>query len=125
MQNRGFTLTELLIAMAIVAILAFIAVPSYSRYVAKSRQQDAKSQLMAIRQAQEIYKLQYGSYTTNTTLLSGWLGTLNRYNFSVTAADATTFTAKATGNIDGDATNDVWQIDQSGTMTNTTDDVNS
>lgn len=125
MVRRAFTLTELLIAMAIMAILALIAMPGYSRYVAKSRQQDARSQLMAIRQAQEIYKLQYGSYTANTALLSGWLGTLNRYTFCVTGADATTFTARATGNIDGDATNDVWQMDQSGTMTNTTDDVNS
>jgi prepilin-type N-terminal cleavage/methylation domain-containing protein len=125
MHNKGFTLTELLIAMAIMAILALVALPGYSRYVARSRQQDARSQLMAIRQAQEIYKLQYGSYTANTTLLSGWLGTLNRYTFSVTGADASAFTARATGNIDGDPTKDVWQIDQSGTMTNTTDDVNS
>lgn len=111
--------------MAIMAIIALIALPGYSKYVARARQQDAKSQLMAIRQAQEIYKLQYGSYTANTALLSGWVGTLNKYTFSVTAADATTFTARGTGNIDGDATSDVWQIDQSGTMTNTTDDVNS
>lgn len=123
MKKTAFTLTELLIAMAILAILASFAVPSYSRYVARSRQQDAKSQLMAIRQAQEIYRLQYGGYTDNTALLSGWLGTLNRYAFSVIAADSTTFAACATGNIDGDATKDVWQIDQSGMMTNTTDDV--
>jgi prepilin-type N-terminal cleavage/methylation domain-containing protein len=124
-MEKAFTLIELLIAMAIMAILALIVLPGYSRYVAKARQQDAKSQLMAIRQAQEIYKLQYGGYTTNTALLSGWVGTLNRYAFSVTVADAATFTARAIGNIDGDATDDVWQIDQSGTMTNTTDDVNS
>lgn len=111
--------------MAIMAIIALIALPGYSRYVARARQQDAKSQLMVIRQAQEIYRLQYNGYTSNTALLSGWIGTLNRYTFTITAASATAFTAQATGNIDGDTTNDVWQIDHSGTMTNPTDDVNS
>lgn len=111
--------------MAVMAILALVALPAYSRYVARARQEDAKSQLMVIRQAQEIYKLQYGGYTTDTALLSGWLNTLNRYTFSVIGADAATFTARAIGNIDGDATTDVWQIDHSGTMKNTMDDVNS
>lgn len=125
MRNHGFTLAELLIVVIVVAILAGIAYPSYQRYISRARQQDARSQLMAIRQAQEIYKLQYGGYTSNTSLLSGWVDTLNRYGFSITAATATTFTAQGTGNIDGDATNDVWQIDQTGSMTNTTDDVTS
>jgi prepilin-type N-terminal cleavage/methylation domain-containing protein len=125
MEKRAFTLAELIISMAIVAIIALIALPSYNRYVANARQQDAKAQLMSIRQAQEIYRLQYGSYTDNTALLSGWVTTLNRYTFSVKTATATTFTAQGTGNIDGDATNDVWQINESGTLTNPINDINS
>ena len=34
--NRGFTLVELIVAMVILAILAAIAIPSYSSYVLKS-----------------------------------------------------------------------------------------
>ena len=124
-RKNGFTLIEMLITIAIMSIIVAIALPLYSTYVAKARQQDAKGQLMAIRQAQEIYKLQYGAYTTVTAGLSGWQGTLGRYTFAVTAANATTFSASATGNIDSDATNDVWTMDQDGNLLNTTNDVNN
>jgi prepilin-type N-terminal cleavage/methylation domain-containing protein len=124
-RKNGFTLIELLITIAIMGILVAIALPVYSKYVAKARQQDAKGQIMAIRQAQEIYKLQYGTYTAVTAGLSGWQNTLGAYTFAVTAANATTFSASATGNIDSDATNDVWTMDQDGNLVNTTNDVNN
>jgi type IV pilus assembly protein PilE len=125
MRDKGFTLIELLISLVIIGLLAAIAVPSYTRYTAKSRQSDAQAQLAAVRQAEEIYKFQYGSYTTTTGSLSGWLGTKGYYTFSVIAANATTFTARASGNIDQDTTVDVWTMDQDGTLTNVTNDVNS
>ena len=45
----------------------------------------------------------------------------SRYTYAMVAT-ANTFTCTATGNLDDDATNDVWTIDQTGTLTNTTDD---
>jgi prepilin-type N-terminal cleavage/methylation domain-containing protein len=124
-RKCGFTLIEMLITIAVMGAIVMIALPQYSRYIAKSRQQDAKGQLMAIRQAQEIYKLQYGTYTTVTAVLTGWRSTAGRYTFAVTAADATTFSASATGNVDTDATNDVWTMDQDGNLVNTTNDVDN
>jgi type IV pilus assembly protein PilE len=124
-RKNGFTLIEMLITIAVMGTLAMIALPQYSSYVAKSRQADAQAQLMAIRQAQEIYKLQYQSYTTVTANLSGWQDTVGKYTFAITAADATTFSASATGNIDSDATLDVWTIDQDGNLVNTSNDVNN
>jgi prepilin-type N-terminal cleavage/methylation domain-containing protein len=121
--GRGFTLIELLITMAILAIVVSIALPMYTRYVARARQEDARVQLTAIRQAQEMYKLQYNTYTDQTSLLSGWKATSGRYAFSITGFSPTTFAAQADGNIDGDATHDIWTIDQEGSLNNTTDDV--
>jgi type IV pilus assembly protein PilE len=45
-SNRGFTLIELMIAVAVVSILATIAVASYSSQVKKSRRTDARSALL-------------------------------------------------------------------------------
>ena len=124
-RKNGFTLIELLITIAVMSVIVMIALPQYSKYVAKSRQQEAKAQLMAVRQAQEIYKFQSGTYTTVTANLSGWKGTSGRYTFALTAAGAATFSASATGNIDSDATNDVWTIDQDGSLLNTSNDVDN
>jgi prepilin-type N-terminal cleavage/methylation domain-containing protein len=123
MGRNGYTLLEMLITVVLISIIAALAVPLYARYAAQARQADAQVQLTAIRQAQEMYKLQNGSYTTNTASLSGWKTTVNRYTFEMVSAGATAFSARATGNIDGDATNDVWTMDQDGVLANTTDDV--
>ncbi|MCB5188826.1 prepilin-type N-terminal cleavage/methylation domain-containing protein [Methylobacillus caricis] len=52
-SNKGFTLIELMIVVAIIAILASIAVPSYSKYVARAKVAEAISQLSDIRNRME------------------------------------------------------------------------
>ena len=47
-KKEGFTLIELMIVVAIVAILAAIALPSYERYVKKSRARGASADLVAL-----------------------------------------------------------------------------
>jgi len=48
--------------LAVMSTLVVIALPLYTKYVARSRQQEAKAQASWLSgQAQEIYKLQYGS----------------------------------------------------------------
>ncbi len=60
--SRGFTLIELMIAVAIVAILASIALPNYREYVARARRAEAQTQLMSGSQFVERYFTANGTY---------------------------------------------------------------
>jgi type IV pilus assembly protein PilE len=54
-RSRGFTLIELMIAVAIIAVLAAIAIPSYSEYIRRSRVTEAISTLSGMRVKMEQY----------------------------------------------------------------------
>lgn len=60
--SRGFTLVELMITMAIVAVLAAIAYPAYNKYVLKGRRAEGRAALTAVLQQQERYYTQFGKY---------------------------------------------------------------
>ncbi len=65
-EQKGFTLIELMITVAIVAILASIAYPSYKEYVAKSRRAEARSVLMAAQQWMERFYSENYRYDQNS-----------------------------------------------------------
>jgi type IV pilus assembly protein PilE len=65
-QKRGFSLIELMVVLAIIAILAAIAIPSYGRYAFRARRPDGQELLLRIANAQERYYAtnnHYGSLT--------------------------------------------------------------
>ena len=70
-NTPGFSLLELLITLAIVAILATITVPSYSGFVAKSRRGDAMAALVQVQLAQERWRNNHVDYAGDLQTL-GW-----------------------------------------------------
>jgi type IV pilus assembly protein PilE len=69
-DTRGFTLIELMVVVAVVAILSAVALPSYLRYVNRTHRGDAAAKLEEARSYMETF---YGA---------------NQYNYAVTVAGA-------------------------------------
>ncbi|MEZ9594672.1 type IV pilin protein [Shewanella sp. 10N.261.52.F9] len=68
-NNKGFSLIELMIAVAIIGILASVAYPSYVQYVAKGARADGLAALLEVANLQEQYYLDNRVYATDMTQL--------------------------------------------------------
>lgn len=66
-RRRGFTLIELMIVVAVIAILTTIAVPMYSKQIRESRRADAKTALLDLASREERYYTVNNVYTSNLT----------------------------------------------------------
>ena len=106
-DRGGFTLIELIVTAAIIALLAAVAIPQYSQYVARANRTAAKQFILTIASKQEQYILDARQYAT--AIFGAGAGSLNltqptetnRYDFTLAACPApptpcTTYTITAT-----------------------------
>lgn len=133
-RHAGFTLIELMIAVAVVGVLAGIAYPSYKEYVMKSRRSDAKTGLLALQMAQDKFRTNCIQYATTmstnsadydcdsaTSTFKAVVDSTSSpdgyYTLSIVAADDDSYSLKATrlstGAQNGDKCGD-FQIDENG-----------
>ena len=124
-SERGFTLLEVMIVVAILAILTAIAVPSYQESIRRGHRSEARAALLQAAQFMERVRTERNSYAPGTVIpaLPGSLaqlpvGGVARYTLSVTAATATTYTVVATpaGVMSGDVCGGL-SVDQTGLRT--------
>ena len=172
-KNKGFSLVELMVVVAIIGVLATIAVPQLNQWVAKARQAEAKSSLSGLYTAMKGFyaenQLYFGNFNAIGLRPEGSLR--YGYGFSkgtdlpsgVTASDSdkteintaatgvctgagstctvltfpgsaqpqfaagtwslSSFTAEATGDIDGDTDPDTWTINETKTIANAPKDL--
>jgi type IV pilus assembly protein PilE len=87
-RNRGFTLIELFIVIAVIAILAAIAVPNYQGYLRKSARSAAQAQMMDIANRQQQFLLANRVFVTDVELEASGFAleekVSSRYTYDVT-----------------------------------------
>lgn len=92
-KNKGFTLIELMITVAIVGILASVAFASYNNQAIKAHRTDAKNKLFEIMSREEKYMSENNTYVTDLTQIG--------YSSSKPNSDNGYYTISAAANANG------------------------
>ena len=115
-RARGFTLIELMITVAIAAILASVALPMYRTYVQRGRIIDATSKLSDFRVRMEQYFMDNRTYDK-----AGKCGVDDptdtpdaAFTIACTGSSATAYTVTATGKTSKGMKDFVYEINQAG-----------
>lgn len=120
--QKGFTLIELMVVVAVIGILASVAVPAYQDYVTRSKIADATSALSRDRVQLEQFYQDNRRYSTavGSAVCGGTRPTSNYFTITCVATDPNpqTYTLTATGinSMNGFT----YTVDQSNTKTSTT-----
>ena len=148
MKRLGFSLIELMVVVAIVAFLAMIAVPNFSRFLAKAKRAEAYMNLSSIYAAEKAYFAEHGTYSDvlmgengigwkpegNYYYSYGFAGGEGRNNFvgklgtstghlQAGRAGKNGFIAVAAGDIDGDGNPDILTVDENNNIVVVQDDL--
>lgn len=103
-SQLGFTLMELMIAVAIVGIIAAIAFPSYTEHVQRTRRSDGQAALLNLAARMEHYYTQNNTYVGATTPAVVGVSANSPeafYTLSISNLSATSFTLTATPAVGG------------------------
>lgn len=88
LRSRGFTLIELMVAVAIIGILAAIAYPNYTQYIIRGNRAAAQAQMLDIANRQQQFLLANRAYANKATLEASGYGlpseVSSKYSYAIT-----------------------------------------
>lgn len=115
-KSNGFTLIEIMVTVAIVAILASIALPAYTDYITKASIAEAFSGLSSAASSSEQFWSNNRTYVGFNGAAS-WPANTTKFSYTLSNDTASTYTITATGA--GNAAGFVYTINQDGTRATT------
>lgn len=120
LNQKGFTLVELMIVVAIIAILASIAIPAYSDYVTRGKIAQGISELADSRIKMEQFFQDNRTYSPGINASSIGIASGNKpyFTYALGSVGLATYTITATGI--GNMSSFSYTIDQNNTKTSTT-----
>ena len=102
-RSRGFSLIELMVVVAVLAIISAIAVPAYTNYIQTSREGVLLNNIATIEVFQEDFRLRNGAYAVNLADVAAieaaidWAPQTNDgTTYSIANGDGTTYSVTAT-----------------------------
>lgn len=129
-DESGFSLTELLVVIVIIGVLASLAIPKFLSVITKAKTTEAKLMLKQLYNLQESYYLEKDVYSNNLAMIGFEQGKLvtdggqARYKIDIVEASGTQFLAYATAvvDFDKDGVLNKWEINSEGELKENTPD---
>jgi prepilin-type N-terminal cleavage/methylation domain-containing protein len=123
LHRRGFALIELMVIVAVLSLAAAFFVPRFLKHQIHMRQEECAANLLSFYEAQKARREASGSFATEPSDLAWAPRGKGRYDYRMTASGKKSFVFECSGNIDKDPTLDEARIDETGRITQTSDDM--
>ena len=115
-KYHAFTLTELLVVLAIIGILLLIALPNLMPLISKSKSTEAKQNLTYIHSLEKSWYMEHSKYDADLKELGFELENPAeaQYSYEIISASGSSFKVRATAktDFDNDGQINVWEVDQ-------------
>lgn len=123
-DESGFSLTELLVVIVIIGVLASLAIPKFLSVITKAKTTEAKLMLKQVYNLEKSFYMENDTYTKQLAAMGFepdqlvTEGGQARYRIEVTEASAGGYLAKAIAvvDFDKDGAFNTWSIDQTGKL---------
>jgi len=115
-DQTGLTLSELVIAVAILAILSAMAVPAYLNFMKKAKMVEAEKALHKLQKLEDIYYNETDTYSDHLAAIGFFpIPSLRDYTITIELGKGkgkgkSLYEATAKGNLDGDTDLDAWVL---------------